>query len=91
MVDKEHELLTNSLIGITGIQGTQDFETEHEHNGLNGLLAFRDYVEGLENALQLYLATYADTQTHPTASQEAKMINAARAALANLQVEPNAD
>jgi len=33
-------------------------------------------------ALQLYNATYASTQSHPTAAQEAACINAVRAAIA---------
>ena len=33
-------------------------------------------------ALELYLKTYADTQTHPTPAQEAAVINAVREVLA---------
>jgi hypothetical protein len=37
-------------------------------------------------ALQLYDATYASTQTHPTASQEAAVINAVRSVLAKVTI-----
>jgi len=43
--------------------------------------ATADTAAGLREALELYLATYADTDKNPTPVQEAKVINAVRAAL----------
>lgn len=39
----------------------------------------------LLQALKLYLSTYADTQTHPTVTQEAECINVVRAAVAKAE------
>jgi hypothetical protein len=39
------------------------------------------------HALRLYLTTYADTQTHPTATQECDVVLAVRAALAAMENE----
>ena len=44
--------------------------------------------EAMKNALELYLRTYFETDTHPTASQECIVALAARAALAKANPKP---
>jgi len=45
----------------------------------------------LREALKLYLRTYAETQKHPTVSQEVACIQAAQKALENDELEESED